>query len=155
MPEISTVPGTYALPRPELTSVFELHEQHVIAQVQFGQAALKCRGSGICRVDLYVNDRTQWAMARCQRTIAKLASTEVGLVLMFDRRGLCERIREKYFSKCSIGLTEDLYLDAALCRKMKLGQVKIAPGRYPIVHQGARSFIVFDSIYLAGFCPVK
>ncbi len=144
MPEISIAPGTDALLRPELKNVFEFHEQYVIAQVQFGQAALKCRGTGICRVDLYINDKAQWARARCHRAIAKVASTERGLILMFDRNGLCKSLWDKYFSKRSIGLKEDLFLDAALCQKIKLGSVKIPAGRYPVVHQGTQRFIVFE-----------
>jgi len=144
MPEISTAPGTDMLLRQEVIDVFDSHEQYVIAQVQFGQAALKCRGTGICRVDLYINDKTQWGKARCSHAIGKMALTESGLILVFDRHGLCKALCEKYFSKPSIWLKEDLYLDRAICRKIKLAPVKIPAGNYPIIHKGLRSFIVFE-----------
>ena len=144
MPEFSTAPDTDTLLRQESVEIFEFHDQYVIAQVQFGQAALKCRGSGICRVDLYINDRVEWARSKCHRAIAKLAYSDSSLVLMFDRHGLCRSLWDKYFSKGYIGLKEDLYLGYALCQKIKLPPVRIPAGRYPVVRKGLKSYIVFD-----------
>jgi|GEM_PF-2315786 hypothetical protein len=126
----------------------ERRVHYVIAQVQFGQAARKCRGAGICKVDLYINIRNRQGVLTCNRAICRVGVMGADIVLVFDRYALCRRLVNKYFCNGRIFLREDLELDMALCKKLNIPSTVVSAGKYALIQEGSRSIIVFEKASL-------
>ncbi|MFZ4426504.1 MAG: hypothetical protein ACOYOO_05055 [Saprospiraceae bacterium] len=146
MPDTKLAPVAPSALRSDAPGLNERLICTVIAQVQFGQATRRCRGTGICRIDLNIRNST--AVFTCSRAVCRAGITDAGIVLIFDRHALCKQLVHKYFCNGEISLREDLELGATLCQKLGILPAVIAAGKYALLREGSQSLIIFEKASL-------
>ncbi len=111
------------------------------ADVQFGQPSMRCRGAGICRVDLYrgINNGRD----DCARAIAIIERRQEKVHLLFSRYAVCRHLAEAYFEKGKIRLHEPVKLSEALCGKLGLTDFELPIGVFAVEKNGAFYSIAF------------
>ncbi|MBK6946731.1 MAG: hypothetical protein IPH16_00440 [Haliscomenobacter sp.] len=107
--------------------VTEKKYRTIYADVQFGQPSMRCRGSGICRVDLYRgslhNERS-----KCARAIAMIEWKDGKVHLLFSKYAICRHLAETYFEKGKIRLREPVTLSNALCERLGIAGLELPAG---------------------------
>lgn len=112
--------------------------KRIYAEVKFGQPSTRCRGAGICRVDLYQyhGRRNLQAHQGCARAIAILEYRGGSIKLRFSRYSVCKYLTKKYFEKGWIRLREPVMLPESLCSVLKQNALYFSSGKYGIEKEG-------------------
>lgn len=116
----------------------------IYAEVQFGQPSMRCRGAGICRVDLYNGMSRLGDQGNCARAIGVIEFHGNSLKLRFSKYSICKHLTEKYFAKGKIRLRESVMLSERLSQKLGRPMLVISAGDYGIEKEGHEYILTFS-----------
>ncbi|MBK8654389.1 MAG: hypothetical protein IPN20_10890 [Haliscomenobacter sp.] len=123
------------------------------ADVQFGQPSIRCRGSGICTVDLYQGPSYNQDRAKCARAIGMVVWREEMLYLVFSKYAICRHLAETYFEKGKIRLHEPVRLSHALCERLGIAGLELPKGVYKVTKEDPFFCIGFPALSIGTHLP--
>ena len=116
------------------------------ADVQFGQPSIRCRGSGICTVDLYQGPSYNQDRAQCARAIGMVVWREEMLYLVFSKYAICRHLAETYFEKGKIRLHESVALSESLSANLGIPGIELPKGVFTVAKEGSYYSIGFPAV---------
>ncbi len=110
----------------------------VRANVVFGQASMRCRGAGICKIDVNVSDHweaeTQEKRSGCCARPARayVSLNERGVLeITFNKADICKKIYTQHFAQHRFKVSESISLPEALRAALPGAPAEIGRGYYP------------------------
>lgn len=126
-------------------------EEGIRANVVFGQASMRCRGAGICKIDVNVSD--SWAASAEQEKrsgcCARPAQAYVNvnergvLELTLIRKSICKKIYTQQFTSNRFRVAESIELPEAMRAALPGAPARIERGYYPCQETAGRIRVSF------------
>ena len=116
----------------------------VYANVLFGQSSNRCRGAGICQVELYSGKKIGDGKDFCRQAVGMIGVNEKGrLFFRFVKYSICKKPAQAQFEKGVFQVKEDFLLPEAVISRLG-GKVKnIRAGAYSVEKEQHHYTIVF------------
>lgn len=102
------------------------------ANVVFGQSSNRCKGAGICRVDMYRGIRRPSAPENCRQALSCILPSERGLIFRFVKYSLCQTLTRQLFSQPYFKVNEAFTLEPMLGVALGRPEYRIPAGQYRI-----------------------
>lgn len=124
----------------------EQENRPIYADVQFGQPSMRCRGSGICRVDLYQGMTYKSFQGNCAKAIAIIELRQDRVHLLFSKYSVCRHLAETYFEKGKIRLHESVALSESLSANLGIPGIELPKGVFTVAKEGSYYSIGFPAV---------